>query len=187
MDQDSFIDQLMRPLFEVLDETSHVGHCIMSARVLDLVFSEVGVNSIPVCVDYVVMNPTASRHVRSGGSLDSLPNGGHIASTGTGHSDMYDHHVVTLVSSERVATLIDPSIIRVQLTLKDVDMRMIVMDDLPYPPPSQKMLEVNDCIVIYTFRPEITDFTENEQWNRELAKDKASKVLNRLGVYRSGH
>jgi hypothetical protein len=182
MEVDNFIDELMGPLFEVLNETGHAGHCILSASVLDRVFSEVGVSSEPAGIDYAVMNPTATRHVKSGGGLDSMPEGGYVAKTGTGESGMYDHHVVTLVPSGGTATLIDPSIIRVEQSVPGVQMQMIIMDDLSYPPPAEKTLEVNDCFVIYNFESEVADFRENDQWGNELAEEKATEVINRLGV-----
>lgn len=182
MKVDQFVDEMLPILFEVMNTTGQGGHCILVSKVLDLIFGSVGMRSEPLCVDYEVANPAAVKHLKAGGSSDTLRGAAFVGRTGTGEFGMYDHHVVTLIPFDTTATLIDPSIIQVTRTVPDVDIPMIVLD-LSYPLPRVKSIEVSGSRITYTFLPDLRDFAENSQWtDDEPANGQARAILRHMGL-----
>ena len=179
---DQFIDRLLPASFQVLNSTGQAGHCILVARVLDLVFKVIEIPSEPLCLDYEVANPPAVEHLDAGGSPHTLLGDAYIGGTGSGRSGMYDHHVVTLLPFDTTATILDLAIIQVARTIPGVEMSPVVLD-LPFPLPRSRSFEVHGSRVTYSFLPGVDDFKQNGQWSDvESARYRAAKILRQIGL-----
>jgi hypothetical protein len=177
------LDAVVPVVFEELNRTGHAGHCILTARVLDQVLSALAIPSHPMCVDYEFLNAEAVRQVRSGRSLDRLIGDAFTARTGTGASEMYDHHVVTIIPDGKTATLLDPAIVQVTRAIPDASLPPLIVTDLPFPLPLERGFLFEGQNLVYRFRPDILDFMSNEQWADEKgAAVRSSAVLERLRV-----
>jgi hypothetical protein len=180
-------DAVVPAVFEKLNKTGNAGHCILVARVLDQVIEAAGVPSMPMCVDYEILNPSALRHVEAGGSLGDLNGDAFEGRTGTGSSRMYDHHVVTIIPQGKTATLLDPAIVQVTVNVPGASLPPLVVAGLPYPVPEQRGFVINGHLLTYTFHPAQRDFIANEQWTDEKAAAVyALRVIGRLGIGSAG-
>lgn len=177
----TIIDTVVPAIFDELNKTGHAGHCILAARVLSQVLSAVGTTSHPMCVDYEYLNAEAVRQVGAGRPLDKLTGDAFAGRTGTGGAGMYDHHVVTIIPEGKTATLLDPAIVQVVRTIPGADLPPLIITDLPLPLPAQRGFLIGGQNLIYTFRPDLVDFKNNEQWTDEAAATvRSSAVLKRL-------
>ena len=172
---------MLPELVAVLDETGQAGHCILTARVLDCLYTAIGQNAYPLRVDFEVANPAAVHYLNAGGSPETLTGDAIIARTGSGKSGMYDHHVVTVITLESHLVIVDPAIIRLSWTVPGVDMNVVTLN-MPDPLPENFVIEINGAQLTYFFQPGETDFMSNEQWaDCSPAAEKAREVLTRIG------